>query len=385
MICHLKKMKIKILSFSSEIDHLKNNNIFCQKISQKYPGTLWVNFLKRRCPFNFEFQTADKTLTLINEGKVDPASVAVFQHNLDEEAIQLINQGAIPFLLSMYESPLYCGEFYDSIASHARKFHHVKIFGANLYKIENLSQAYFPSFSRNKLEPIKQISSWNERRFGSMVMGNKYVLSRPFYTYKNWQGWCWWLLKFLRQSLKGPKLPKSIDISKIQLQDMRYEVLLEMLRRNLIDLYGNGWDKLIRIPPDIAMKLSKLIPKNGVSSIEDKCKIISNYKFNICFENVAYPGYITEKIFDAFLAKTIPVYFGAPDISNFIPLNSYIDASKFSSVNDLVNYIVEIDQIEAETLIQNGQKFLQSSKALKFSYEGIADEIIQMLEHFFVH
>ena len=41
-----------------------------------------------------------------------------------------------------------------------------------------------------------------------------------------------------------------------------------------------------------------------------KLKIISNHKFNIAFENSSYPGYVTEKITDAFIANTIPIYWG---------------------------------------------------------------------------
>src|SRR5208283_3756739 len=38
------------------------------------------------------------------------------------------------------------------------------------------------------------------------------------------------------------------------------------------------------------------------------------HQFSICFENNSYPGYCTEKIMDAFLVDSLPVYWGAPDI-----------------------------------------------------------------------
>ncbi len=44
--------------------------------------------------------------------------------------------------------------------------------------------------------------------------------------------------------------------------------------------------------------------------INDKIKIFSNHNFNIAFENSSYPGYVTEKITDAFIANTIPIYWG---------------------------------------------------------------------------
>ena len=44
--------------------------------------------------------------------------------------------------------------------------------------------------------------------------------------------------------------------------------------------------------------------------VEDKHKWLQNYKFNLCFENSSYPGYLTEKLFDAYNAGCIPIYWG---------------------------------------------------------------------------
>lgn len=37
---------------------------------------------------------------------------------------------------------------------------------------------------------------------------------------------------------------------------------------------------------------------------------LKGYKFNIAFENSSYPGYLTEKLFDAFAARCVPIYWG---------------------------------------------------------------------------
>lgn len=52
-----------------------------------------------------------------------------------------------------------------------------------------------------------------------------------------------------------------------------------------------------------------------------KIEYIKQFKYNICAENMDAPNYVTEKLFDAFLAGTIPIYHGAennpePDIIN---------------------------------------------------------------------
>lgn len=53
-------------------------------------------------------------------------------------------------------------------------------------------------------------------------------------------------------------------------------------------------------------------------------EVFNKYKFIICFENSKSDGYITEKIFNVFLSKSIPIYDGAPNINNYINKNSYI-------------------------------------------------------------
>lgn len=53
----------------------------------------------------------------------------------------------------------------------------------------------------------------------------------------------------------------------------------------------------------------------------DKNRYLSEFRFNICPENVDAPGYVTEKIFDAFRCGAIPIYQGScgrpePDVIN---------------------------------------------------------------------
>ena len=43
----------------------------------------------------------------------------------------------------------------------------------------------------------------------------------------------------------------------------------------------------------------------------DKIAYMSNFRFNICAENDNTENYVTEKIFDAFLAGCIPIYYGS--------------------------------------------------------------------------
>lgn len=52
--------------------------------------------------------------------------------------------------------------------------------------------------------------------------------------------------------------------------------------------------------------------------------IYAQYKFVICFENSKTDGYVTEKIFNVYLSGAIPIYDGAPNIGDYIHLNSVL-------------------------------------------------------------
>ena len=53
--------------------------------------------------------------------------------------------------------------------------------------------------------------------------------------------------------------------------------------------------------------------------VKNKEEILKDYRFNICFENDLYPGYVTEKAIEAWECEAIPIWWG---LDNFNYLNS---------------------------------------------------------------
>lgn len=89
---------------------------------------------------------------------------------------------------------------------------------------------------------------------------------------------------------------------------------------------------------EIAQHNKELQNTNCYNSFE-LLKLFNQYKFIICCENSNTKGYITEKIFNVFLAKSIPIYNGDPEIDKFINKDSYIqfDDNIISKINLLNN------------------------------------------------
>ena len=62
---------------------------------------------------------------------------------------------------------------------------------------------------------------------------------------------------------------------------------------------------------------------------QNKIGFQSRYKFSIAFKNFECPGYSTEKILDAFAARTIPIYWGNKRIVEDFNSEAFINAYDF--------------------------------------------------------
>ena len=63
------------------------------------------------------------------------------------------------------------------------------------------------------------------------------------------------------------------------------------------------------------------------SPVDDKFQILSKYKFNVCFENVESPGYITEKPIESWIGGCIPIWKGIDPIQS-LNQNSIINVTR---------------------------------------------------------
>ena len=112
---------------------------------------------------------------------------------------------------------------------------------------------------------------------------------------------------------------------------------------------------------------------------DNKHDLLSRYKFTIAFENTAYPGYVTEKVIDAIVAASVPVYMGAPDIVEELPAEAFIDARAFSSPEAIATYMEQMAEPEASAIIEAGQKLLRSPQGQRYTYEGFGEWIVSLV------
>ena len=87
----------------------------------------------------------------------------------------------------------------------------------------------------------------------------------------------------------------------------------------------------------------KIMEKSISNPWHAKTKFMSDYKFSIAFENKSSIGYMTEKIWHAYLAGTIPIYWGSHNIAKFFNPQSFINCHDYNSFAEVVERVKEID------------------------------------------
>ncbi len=76
---------------------------------------------------------------------------------------------------------------------------------------------------------------------------------------------------------------------------------------------------------------------------EDTLNYLSRHKFSIAFENNERMGYTTEKLYNSFIAKTVPIYWGNPLVTKDFNAKAFISAYDFNNFDELVAYVIKVD------------------------------------------
>lgn len=244
------------------------------------------------------------------------------------------------------------------------------------------------NFDLGKHKYFKKIFTWND----NLVDGKKYIkinyaFNLPNKIYKN---------------IKRDKLCCLIVSNK----SSNFENELYSERKKLIrwfeknhsedfDLYGFGWNEyrftgsklrrvLNRLPylKDIAFKFWGEKYSSYCGKVDSKLKTMENYKFAIAYENVKdESGYITEKIFDVLIAGCVPIYWGAKNITEYVPKECFIDRRDFKSNEELYDYLLSINNTKYLEYLNSIEKFLNSQQAYQFSTEYFAKTLVKNCIH----
>ena len=128
----------------------------------------------------------------------------------------------------------------------------------------------------------------------------------------------------------------------------------EILRLNLFAFISSSYKKVDGFGPIF-----------GNVTKQPKLKILKDYKFCLCPENSFYPGYITEKLIEAWFAGTIPIWSGSILSKGFINQNSFINYQNFNEMGKFIQKIIRLDQNFEEYIDMYQQPLLLKKPEIK--------------------
>ena len=124
----------------------------------------------------------------------------------------------------------------------------------------------------------------------------------------------------------------------------------------------------------------RVIRKVYRGRVDSKYETTSRYTFAITYENMELDGWINEKIFDAFLVGTVPIFRGAPDVTDYIPPECFIDARKFATHQELEDCLRSLTAVEIATYRENGRAFIESDAYHPFTKRAFADLLVSAMQ-----
>ena len=137
-----------------------------------------------------------------------------------------------------------------------------------------------------------------------------------------------------------------------------------------MDLYGMGWESSTR--PSIRDSY------NG--SCKSKKDVMQGYRFALCFENATgYRGLVTEKIFDCFAAGTVPIYYGAPNITEYITDDCFIDFRWFDDYEHLYSFLVNMEEGDYQRYLDAAKNFIRTQQYYEFTSKRYADVVLNQI------
>lgn len=114
---------------------------------------------------------------------------------------------------------------------------------------------------------------------------------------------------------------------------------------------------------------------DGIIPNDDK-SIIFKLQFSIIVENCVQEGYFSEKIVDCLLTKTIPIYFGCPNIDLFFNSRGIL---KFNNIDELIEIINKLTEDTYNKLIHEIEENFVKAKYYASCFSKRVEESIKYI------
>lgn len=150
----------------------------------------------------------------------------------------------------------------------------------------------------------------------------------------------------------------------------RDKLFHEISKYKIVDAAGKHLNNMDGFTPGNRVNVT------GIKN-DSKIEFQTQYKFTIACENYKYEDYVTEKIIHAYMAMTIPIYYGDPNVTKIFNNKSFINVSNYKNKEDLIEKIKEIDT--------NDDMFLEMINQPVFKDQGYIENKIEELDKFLIN
>ncbi len=267
---------------------------------------------------------------------------------------------------------------------HFRKLVHEKFPKIYLFLLESPA-IRLGNWNKKNHEPFRKVFTWNptwvdEKKYFRFYLPNKLPTPMAYAPSKTEKFCC------TIASHKYGKHPHEIYTERVKA--IRW---FEQNHPDEFDLYGIGWDRFFskQLPTvnpvlSVAYRKFPLLPcwktfPSYRGPVKSKRETLRQYKFSLCYENSIFPGYLTEKIFDALFAGSVPVYLGDPEVEKSIPSSAFVNKKNFGSYEKLYNFLRNMEPAEYENYRKAIHEFVFGPAIYPFSAEAFADLIVRQI------
>jgi len=112
--------------------------------------------------------------------------------------------------------------------------------------------------------------------------------------------------------------------------------------------------------------------------VTDKLAFCRGYKFNIAFENSSCPGYTTEKLMEAYVAQTVPIYYGNPEVAFDFRTESMVRVRDAADIERAVEEVIRLDRDDEAYL-----KMVTAPCLSEYTPEACETKLEEFLAHIF--